>query len=93
MKKDGKIKYYSDIALLFRSNYGVENVTYVIIDYVAVKEYWKLFVGTVREVVAAHTEVIKVLDLTEIGGYVGTSIGSFNAAVLAQGDFDKLYQV
>ena len=28
----------------------------------------------------------------EIGGYVGTSIGSFNAAVLAQGDFDKLYE-
>lgn len=27
----------------------------------------------------------------EIGGYVGTSIGSFNAAVLAQGDFKKLY--
>lgn len=27
-----------------------------------------------------------------IGGYVGTSIGSFNAAVLAQGDFDKLYE-
>lgn len=27
----------------------------------------------------------------DIGGYVGTSIGSFNAAVLAQGDFDKLY--
>ena len=29
----------------------------------------------------------------EIGGYVGTSIGSFNAAVLAQGDFDKLYKL
>lgn len=28
----------------------------------------------------------------DIGGYVGTSIGSFNAAVLAQGDFDKLYK-
>ena len=28
----------------------------------------------------------------EIGAYVGTSIGSFNAAVLAQGDFDKLYK-
>lgn len=27
----------------------------------------------------------------DIGGYVGTSIGSFNAAVLAQGDFNKLY--
>lgn len=27
----------------------------------------------------------------EIGGFVGTSIGSFNAAVLAQGDFEKLY--
>ena len=27
----------------------------------------------------------------EVGGYVGTSIGSFNAAVLAQGDFKKLY--
>lgn len=27
----------------------------------------------------------------DIGGYVGTSIGSFNAAVLAQGDFEKLY--
>ena len=29
----------------------------------------------------------------EIGGYVGTSIGSFNAAVLVQGDFDKLYNL
>lgn len=28
----------------------------------------------------------------KIGGYVGTSIGSFNAAVLAQGDFNKLYK-
>jgi len=28
----------------------------------------------------------------DIGGYVGTSIGSFNAAVLAQGDFEKLYK-
>ena len=27
-----------------------------------------------------------------IGAYVGTSIGSFNAAVLAQGDFEKLYK-
>ena len=27
----------------------------------------------------------------KIGGYVGTSIGSFNAAVLAQGDFERLY--
>lgn len=27
----------------------------------------------------------------EIGGYVGTSIGALNAAVLAQGDFEKLY--
>lgn len=27
----------------------------------------------------------------EIGGYVGTSIGAFNAAVLAQGDFEKFY--
>ena len=27
----------------------------------------------------------------ELGGFVGTSIGSFNAAVLAQGDFEKLY--
>ena len=27
----------------------------------------------------------------KIGGFVGTSIGSFNAAVLAQGDFDRLY--
>lgn len=27
----------------------------------------------------------------EVGGYVGTSIGSFNAAVLAQGDFEMLY--
>lgn len=26
LKKDGKIKYYSDVALLYRSNYGVENV-------------------------------------------------------------------
>lgn len=29
----------------------------------------------------------------EVGAYVGTSIGSFNAAVLAQGDFEKLYDV
>lgn len=29
----------------------------------------------------------------EIGGFVGTSIGSFNAAVLAQGDFEKLYNI
>lgn len=28
-----------------------------------------------------------------IGGYVGTSIGAFNAAVLAQGDFNKLYDM
>lgn len=28
----------------------------------------------------------------EVGAYVGTSIGSFNAAVLAQGDFDRLYE-
>ena len=28
----------------------------------------------------------------EIGAYVGTSIGSFNAAVLAQGDFELLYK-
>ena len=28
----------------------------------------------------------------EVGAYVGTSIGSFNAAVLAQGDFEKLYK-
>lgn len=27
-----------------------------------------------------------------VGAYVGTSIGSFNAAVLAQGDFEKLYK-
>ena len=76
----------TDLSTL-NSNYGVENVTYVIIDYVAVKEYWKLFVGTVREVVAAHTEVIKVLDLTEIGGYVGISSvvngNTYNATVHA----------
>lgn len=29
----------------------------------------------------------------EISGIVGTSIGSFNAAVVAQGDFDKLYEL
>lgn len=29
----------------------------------------------------------------KIGGYVGTSIGAFNAAVLAQGDFKKLYDM
>lgn len=29
----------------------------------------------------------------EIGGYVGTSIGAFNAALLAQGDFDKIYNM
>lgn len=29
----------------------------------------------------------------EIGGIVGTSIGSFNAAMVAQGDFDKLYEL
>lgn len=29
----------------------------------------------------------------EIGGYVGTSIGAFNAALLAQEDFDKIYDM
>ena len=29
----------------------------------------------------------------EIGGYVGTSIGAFNAAILAQEDFDKIYDM
>ena len=27
----------------------------------------------------------------KVGAYVGTSIGSFNAAVIAQGDFERLY--
>lgn len=28
----------------------------------------------------------------DIGAVVGTSIGAFNAAVIAQGDFEKLYK-
>lgn len=42
---------------------------------------------------AYHIGAVKALIESgyEIGGYVGTSIGSFNAAVLAQGDFEKLY--
>lgn len=37
-------------------------------------------------------KALKELNI-EIGGIVGTSIGSFNAAVIAQGDFDKLYEL
>lgn len=42
---------------------------------------------------AYHIGAMKALyeNGYEIGGYVGTSIGSFNAAILAQCDFDKLY--
>ena len=42
---------------------------------------------------AYHIGAIKALQECgyEIGGYVGTSIGAFNAAVLAQGDYKKLY--
>ena len=42
---------------------------------------------------AYHLGAVKALKECgiEIGGYVGTSIGAFNAAVLAQGDFKKLY--
>ena len=52
------------------SNYGRENALYVLIDYVAVKEYYKLFKGTQREIVAAYSEVITVVDLTKVNGYV-----------------------
>ena len=42
---------------------------------------------------AYHIGAIKALQECgyEIGGYVGTSIGAFNAAVIAQGDYKKLY--
>ena len=42
---------------------------------------------------AYHLGVMKAIKECniEVGGYVGTSIGAFNAAVLAQGDYDKLY--
>ena len=42
---------------------------------------------------AYHLGAVKALKENgyEIGAYVGTSIGSFNAAVLAQGDFERLY--
>lgn len=43
---------------------------------------------------AYHIGAVKALIECgyNIGAYVGTSIGSFNAAVLAQGDFEKLYK-
>ena len=43
---------------------------------------------------AYHIGALKALmeNGYEISGIVGTSIGAFNAAVVAQGDFDKLYK-
>ena len=43
---------------------------------------------------AYHIGALKALKDNgyKISGIVGTSIGSFNAAVVAQGDFDKLYE-
>jgi len=43
---------------------------------------------------AYHIGALKALieNGYKISGIVGTSIGSFNAAVVAQGDFDKLYK-
>lgn len=42
-----------------------------------------------------HIGVMKaIIELgIDIGAAVGTSIGSFNAAIFAQGDFDKLYDL
>ncbi|MBR3891319.1 MAG: hypothetical protein IKJ30_04525 [Bacilli bacterium] len=59
----------TDLSTL-NSNYGRENALYVLIDYVAVKEYWKLFKGTQREIVAAYSEVITVVNLDKVNGYV-----------------------
>lgn len=44
---------------------------------------------------AYHIGALKALieNEYEISGIVGTSIGSFNAAIVAQGDFDKLYEL
>lgn len=44
---------------------------------------------------AYHIGALKALieNGYEISAVVGTSIGSFNAAVVAQGDFDKLYKL
>lgn len=43
---------------------------------------------------AYHIGALKALMENEykISGIVGTSIGAFNAAIVAQGDFDKLYE-
>ena len=43
---------------------------------------------------AYHIGVVKALYECgyDLGGFVGTSIGAFNAAVMAQGDFEKLYK-
>lgn len=43
---------------------------------------------------AYHIGALKALmeNGYKISGIVGTSIGSFNAAIVAQGDFDKLYE-
>ncbi len=62
----------TDLSTL-NSVYGVDNLIYVLIDYVAVKEYWHIFKGTQQEIVAAYSEVVKVLDLTEVNGYVTIS--------------------
>lgn len=44
---------------------------------------------------AYHIGALKALNElgVKIGGIVGTSMGSFNAAVYAQGDFNKLYEL
>lgn len=62
----------TDLSTL-NSAYGMDNVIYILIDYVAVKEYWHIFKGTQQEIVAAYSEVVKVLPLQEINGYVTIS--------------------
>lgn len=56
------------------SVYGPLNTIYVIIDYVAIEEKWSLWqFKTVQNQVAAYTQVLKVIDLSEVGGGVGIS--------------------
>ena len=44
---------------------------------------------------AFHVGAIKALleEGYEIDGVVGTSIGAFNAAMIAQGDFEKCFEM
>ena len=53
------------------SVYGPMNTIYVLIDYVAVKEEFNIFQWkTVSKVVAQYSQVLKVIDLSEVGGGV-----------------------